>query len=163
MIRAFVIGLAIALVGCTTDVTPFDDRQHAFVIRHFEKEAGEDPGLTAQGKTRADKLAKMLEGRKIVAIYSTPTRRTMDSVRPLADRLGLKITPYRPTPGDHAALAQAVGMSSGDTVIVGHSNTVPEIIRRLGGPDVGTIDEKTGYGTLYVFTSGGGFATYMVE
>lgn len=128
------------------------------VLRHAEKELGtiEDPPLSTQGEQRAQVLARLLgtmsgPGR-ISGIFATDTRRTQRTVAPLAARLGLTVNvlPAR----DVDALVQRIrGEFRGGTVVVaGHSNTVPEIVKRLANvDDVPPIADED-YATLYVVT-----------
>lgn len=105
--------------------------QPVFVLRHLETGEGADPSLTATGKAQAEALARQLGGQGITAIYATDTRRARETAAPLAAALGLRIEPYDPRSPD--ALIAAIRQQNGTAVIIGHSNTVPDIITRLGG------------------------------
>lgn len=72
------------------------------LIRHGENQyvakgrlAGRLPGvnLNENGQKQADDLAKALVKAPIKAVYSSPMERCMETAQPLADALGLKVTP----------------------------------------------------------------------
>lgn len=52
-----------------------------------------DPGLSPVGRQQAAALADWLAAEPIDAIYSSPMRRAQETAAPLADQLGLKVTP----------------------------------------------------------------------
>src|SRR4030095_15471447 len=85
------------------------------------------------------------------AIYATQYKRTQQTVKPLADKLGLPVTLVnsKSTPD---LLAKIRAQNSGQTVFVaGHNNTVPEIIAALGGPQYPAIPESE-YDNLFIVT-----------
>lgn len=148
---------AIGLGACaapppSSEPAAFTAPRQVYVVRHLQKAAGDDPPLTADGAANAQKLADMLEGKRIAAIFATRTRRAMETAQPLASRLGLAVTPYEPR--DFASLAAAVANAPGPVLIVGHSNTVPDIVDRLGAPPQPPMDESD-YGTLFVIAGDG--------
>lgn len=147
--RAMLIlsGFSLLLSACAAIPAAPVATPKAFVIRHFEKEGGSDPALTAAGQANAVRLAHRLSGERIVAVYSTDTRRTRDSAAPTATQFGLVPSLYPPT--DYAALAERIAAQRGNVLIVGHSNTVPEIVARLSGVPQPPMDESQ-YGTLFV-------------
>ena len=121
----------------------------AFLVRHAEKDlaGGNDPGLTAEGASRAQRLAELLAGEGVVRILATDTRRARDTGAPLATRLGLQVEIYDPR-----ALAQlaATLKERGETVlVVGHSNTTGVLAGLLGGEPGPPIDEATEFDRLY--------------
>lgn len=122
-----------------------------YVIRHLEKGTGEDPPLTTEGRANAAKLADLLAEKRIAAIFATETRRAMETAAPLAQRLRLKVTPYDPR--DPKGLVAAVRHARAPVLVVGHSNTVPEIVELLGASRPGAIDESD-YGTLFIVGPG---------
>ena len=109
-----------------------------FVVRHGEKISEEDERLTEAGRARAGRLAEMLKKSGIVAIYSTDTERTLGTAQPLATALGTKIRLYdaKPVDGrfDFAPFVERLRAEAPDGVVlvVGHSNTVPPLLRALG-------------------------------
>lgn len=117
-----------------------------------------DPELSAAGKDRAERLAALLAEAGVGAIFTTEYRRTQDTAAPLAARTALQ-----PEIVPAAQLAALVGKIKGrahDTVlVVGHSNTVPAIIKALGGPDVTIGDAE--YGTLFIWVPATGTLTRL--
>jgi broad specificity phosphatase PhoE len=120
-----------------------------YVVRHAEKVTdGPDPALSAAGLARAATLAERLADAGLHAIHSTDYRRTRDTAEPLARRVGLAVRLYDPERPE--ALAAAIARAGGRHLVVGHSNTVPELVERLGGDGGAPIDEANEYDRLYV-------------
>lgn len=104
-----------------------------YVVRHAEKQAaGDDPALTSQGQARARNLAAMLRKAGIVAVFSTDTRRTMQTAGAVAQVAGIKVQSYDAAQSS-PLVARVDAVSDGAVLVVGHSNTVPELVRQLGG------------------------------
>lgn len=139
--------LLLLLTACASLPEAPADAPVFYVVRHMNTPEGErDPDLTAEGRENAERLARWLEGRRAPeAIHVTDFRRTRQTAAPAAARLGLEPSLYDPadSPGI-AARVRAEGLSA---LIVGHSNTVPDIVEALGGerpaplahPDFGDI------------------------
>lgn len=127
--------LVLAMVLPTSRV--FAQKTTVFVVRHAEKDlsnpAERNPPLSAEGTERAAELRKVLEKEDLAAIFSTDFVRTQQTVKPLADANGLIIQTYAPT--DFTGLASKIKTEyAGKSVLVaGHSNTVVEIVKALGG------------------------------
>ncbi|MGJ7918795.1 SixA phosphatase family protein [Massilia sp. LXY-6] len=113
-----------------------------YLVRHAEKAAeGKDPDLTPQGQTRAQHIAAMLHRAGITAIFSTPTARTRQTAAPLAQRTGLTVQLYDPRAP--RVLVEKVRALSGAVVVVGHSNTLPELVKLFGGaPGSEILDDE---------------------
>lgn len=135
-----------------------------FLIRHADKADApkEDPPLDEKGKLRAEMLARMLAGSGVKAIYTSQYLRTKQTGEPLAKQLGLTITPIplqmsqsNPREVSEQSIAEITSKiyeRAGDAVlIIGHSNTIPEVIRKLGGDVVPKIDEKK-FDDLFIVT-----------
>lgn len=110
------------------------------VVRHAERasEPAADPALTPAGERRAEALATALADARIGTILTTTYRRTRDTARPLATRLGIEPQAVAARPGGPDVhiqdVAAAVRRASGNVLVVGHSNTVTAIVAALGGP-----------------------------
>ncbi len=129
------------------------------LIRHAEKQVNtiSDAPLAPQGELRATRLAQMFGDAssfgRVQNIYVTDTRRTQQTAAALAQRLDLKpeIVEGKSHP---AELARRVLRENrgGRAMIVGHSNTVPEIVAALADTsDVPPIGDEE-FDTLYVVT-----------
>jgi len=127
-----------------------------YIVRHLQKGEGDDPSLSAEGAANARKLAAVLKAAGISAIFATPTKRAMETAAPLAQALGLSVAPY--DPGDEDALFAAAAAAPGPVLIVGHSNTVPDLVARFGGAKPAPLTEQD-YGTLFLVKPDGGVAT----
>ena len=118
-----------------------------YVVRHAEKHAeGKDPALTACGQARADALAISLAGAKLAAVYSTPYQRTRQTAAAVAKQQQLDITPYDPRQAE--VLVKQLTTLNQPVLVVGHSNTVPELVAQLSGIDMAALTEQD-YDLLY--------------
>lgn len=131
-----------------------DEGTVVFLVRHAEKAAaagGEtppDPGLTKAGRERAEALARILSPSGITAIHSTDFRRTRQTAGPTADALDVEIEIYGPD--DLDTFAEVLRERTGRHLVVGHSNTTPRLVERLGGEPGEPIDESREYDRLYI-------------
>lgn len=123
-----------------------------YVVRHAEKAAqGKDPELTPQGLERARNLATILSKARIGSIFSSDTLRTRQTAQPLAQLGALKVQLY-----DARApktLVEKVKALDGAVLVVGHSNTVPELVRLFGGAPGADIADNE-YDRLYQLIPG---------
>jgi broad specificity phosphatase PhoE len=123
------------------------------LVRHAEKNTSpqDDPSLNDAGKARAEMLSHMLSEAEVKAIYTTQFVRTQETAQPLADRLGLSL--IKMDASDTKEVAKHILLKhSGKTVlVVGHSNTVPEIIRELGGESIPSFSESE-FDNLFIVT-----------
>ena len=129
------------------------------VIRHAEKDlsvSNTDPPLTPAGQTRAEQLAQMFGDAKnlghVDAIYVSPALRNRLTAAPLAKRLGITAT-IVPADDPKGLARKALREHTGGRVlIIGHTDTVPQIVAALSDnsaiPEIG--DEE--YGTMYIVT-----------
>jgi broad specificity phosphatase PhoE len=118
-----------------------------YLVRHAEKEpAGKDPELTAQGQGRAQNIATILHKTGIANVFSTPYKRTMQTAQAVAQRSGLQVQAY--DPAAPKVLVERVKSLNGVVLVVGHSNTLPELVRLFGGlPGADIADNE--YERLY--------------
>jgi phosphohistidine phosphatase SixA len=145
-----VIALGFWLVSAASTTT-------VFVMRHAEKQtanpADKDPPLAPAGEARALELARQFGGapkaQSLDAILVTELRRTQDTVRPLANKLGIPVIVVPADEPEAAAKRALHDFRGGRVLIVGHSDTVPEIVKALSGTEVGAMSE-TEYGIVYV-------------
>lgn len=146
MFKSAMLAIALAAVSAFA-AAPASAAESVYIIRHLQKAAGDDPALTPQGAAGAQALAELLGNRRIQAVFATPTRRAIQTGTPLAVRLGLPVTRY--DPADAAALVQAARDIPGNILVIGHSNTVPDLVAQFGGARPGPLTEQD-YGTIYL-------------
>ncbi|WAC41817.1 SixA phosphatase family protein [Pedobacter sp. SL55] len=108
-----------------------------WVVRHAEKDAldpqDKDPDLSADGAKRAEALMKRLKGQKIDSIFVTDYKRTKLTGFPLADRIGISLKTYEPSKASELSANLKANAGGKKILIVGHSNTVLELIEAFGG------------------------------
>jgi len=135
-----------------------------FLVRHAERarEPAQDPPLTDAGKARAEALARLLSGAGVKAVYTSQFARTKQTAEPLAKLLGvpasvvaLSLKPDKPREVSEQSIRELkskVEAHAGEAVlVVGHTNSVPDLIRELGGDVVPTIEESK-FDDLFVVT-----------
>ena len=110
-----------------------------FLVRHADVLVGTNPHLNAAGQTRANELIRVLGGTGIVGIYASEFVRTQETARPLATHLGLAVKVINAA-ASTAVVQDIRAHHLGQSVlIVGHSDTIPEIISLCGGPQFPAI------------------------
>jgi phosphohistidine phosphatase SixA len=125
--------------------------QTLFIVRHAEKQdESKDPALSLNGKGRALDLAAHLKDAGIKAIYVTEYQRTQKTAEPLAEVLAVKPEMTDKDLTKFAATLLA-DKSSDAALIVGHSNTVPDLVKALGVPGNWTIAD-TEFDQLIIVT-----------
>lgn len=134
---AFALGTAASAAKAPRAVAAPD----LWVMRHLQKDAGADPGLSVEGKANAERLAGWFGKRPPRTLYVSTTRRARETAGPLAAKLHL--IPKEYAPADLDGLVARVRQEAGPVLVVGHSNTVPEIVARLGGTRPEPIAEES--------------------
>jgi len=129
--RLLIIFSLLPLASCATN-TASAVRPSIYVVRHLHTPAGaQDPDLTPEGKAAAVRLGILLQRDPPQAIYVSATKRAQQTAAPVAQRFG--VTPRVYDPSNTPSLVAAALREEGTVLIVGHSNTVPDIIEQLGG------------------------------
>ena len=153
--------LAIALAFCSCGSVKY------FIVRHAEKESPTtgntmsttgDPALSAAGKASAIELMDELKDDNIIYIFSTNTTRTISTAQPLNNLRGAThIELYSSSKDSLDNFIQKIKtIRKGNSLIVGHSNTVDEIVNKLCGTVQVTSDLKdSDYDNLFIVTKKG--------
>lgn len=152
--------LALVATGLSGSFAP---RAHAqapgttviYLVRHGETadDGTRDPALSAEGRERATRLARMLATAGLDAVHTTAYRRTRETAAPVAAATGLTAREYDPRALE--AFARRLLGEGGRHLVVGHSNTTPELVDLLGGASGGAMGEEE-YGRVYVITAAPG-------
>ena len=130
-----------------------------YLVRHAEKELSaddpKDPPLTECGEQRAESLAAFLASVDLDAVYSTDYLRTRSTAQPVARDKKLEIQIYDPKGMEE--FARLLIDRQEDALVVGHSNSTPNLAGLLLGRELESIDESI-YDRIYqiVFFAGHG-------
>lgn len=122
-----------------------------YFVRHAEKGTGsQDPDLTPEGRERAQHLASYLKKKKIKAIYSTETKRTVQTAEPLSIMKKIPIQYYR---NDTVQRFLYHVLEQGkNALIVGHSNTTIQMLKILSlNPSIPEIPEDD-FDNIFIVT-----------
>ena len=118
-----------------------------YLVRHAEKQAdSKNPPLTQCGEERAKQLATLLSKANIKSVYSTNYQRTMSTAAPLSSRQNIAIKNYDPKQLEQFSLH--LKDHKENALIVGHSNTTPQLTQLLSNQKVDDLTEKE-YQMLY--------------
>ncbi len=120
-----------------------------FAVRHAEKQSNDkDTPLSDFGKTRAECLAQTLKDAHITAIITTQYTRTKQTAEPTAREMNVKLTSLDAKSNEEVVKQAKSAAQSGNVLIVGHSNTVPDIVAALGASKPGIPDDA--YDLLFI-------------
>ncbi|MDI9239303.1 phosphoglycerate mutase family protein [Lysobacter sp. LF1] len=136
--------LALALLaGCAS--MPKDEARTTFIlVRHAEKVAdgSKDPPLTADGEQRAQALSRRLASTPLSAVYATGFQRTQQTAAPTAHAHKLDVITYdAKLPAPQLAAQLRRDHARGTVLVVGHSNTIPDIATALCGCPAAPMSE----------------------
>ena len=138
-------------------LSPLAPAATIILVRHAERNAGMTPDvlLSPRGEERAKELARVLKDANIRAIFTTEVRRTQQMAEPTAKEFHLPPTVI-PAKDVDILVSRLQALPDDETVlVVGHSNTVPLLVERLGGTVPAMSDAE--YDRLVVVaTSGNG-------
>lgn len=146
-------------IGLVICFTLFSCSSYYYVVRHAEKAAqgpnmSSDVPLTPEGQQRAVALREVLKSKQIKSVYSTNTIRTRSTAQPTADYFNLSVNVYGPRPD--SSFIDLLRSQKENVLIVGHSNTVDDIVNMLCGEKKITGDLKDHqYDNLFIVSKKG--------
>ncbi|MBF9057957.1 hypothetical protein HKCCSP123_02060 [Rhodobacterales bacterium HKCCSP123] len=155
--------LAFLVLAALLLATSVNAQEVLFIIRHAEKEvAGEDPGLTQDGRARSASWASFLEHAEIDHVITTDARRSQQTGDVIAQALGLAQTQIAIQ--DVTGLIDALEFEHSEdrVLIVGHTETIPSILSRIGHPDTLEVDQED-YSNLFIFIPGAGEGARLIQ
>ncbi len=157
------LAISLPLLGQSPE-SKAKDPVTVILMRHAETTAStsrqRDPALSEQGGNRAKVLAKLLSRAGVSHLYASEFKRTQATLAPLATVLGKKVEVV-PAENDASLLKSLHGLAPGSVAVVcGHSNTVPKLVKALGGeitglvntPPYGDIISGKSYDRLFLVT-----------
>lgn len=132
---ALILSISLVLLTCA-NAAPV-----VFIVRHAEKAStsGKDPDLSVEGQKRADALAHILKDSQITSIFVTEFKRTQQTAAPTAN--AAHVTPTVVPANDIGALVGKLRALNGNALVIGHGNTIPDLLRALGVTTAVSIPE----------------------
>ena len=123
-----------------------------YLIRHAEKirdnKSESNPDLNEKGVLRAQNWKNYFSDKEISKIYSTNYKRTLKTVYPLAIQNGVQTIIY--TPSDIKYDNFIKSNTGENTLVVGHSNTIPGFVNNLINDEYYDQIEDFNNSNLYV-------------
>ena len=113
-------------------ITGADAAPIIFIVRHAEKAStgDKDPDLSPEGQKRANALAQILKDSYITSVFVTEFKRTQETGTPTARAAHL--TPTVVPANEIGALLDKLRALNGNALVVGHGNTIPDLVKALG-------------------------------
>lgn len=126
-----------------------------YIVRHAEKATAapnmsSDVELTEEGKQRAQRLKEMLQDKNIGSIFSTQTIRTTSTAKPLSEATGVPVVIYNHRDTMDKFIARVKAIDKKNVLIVGHSNTVDDLVNKIMNQQLLTDLPETAYDNLFV-------------
>jgi phosphohistidine phosphatase SixA len=128
-----------------------------YIVRHAEKQSSAtmaastmttDVPLSNDGSERAEALAQMLKNEHIKHIFSTDYIRTKSTAQPLAQAINIPVEVYDPKDSQFIYRLKSLKENA---LIVGHSNTVDDLVNELmGRKEISGDLPDSAYGDLFV-------------
>ena len=131
---------------------PENDCSTFYLIRHAEKvrtnKSDRDPALNKKGIIRAQNWKEYFINKDISKIYSTNYKRTLETVKPIQEAIGLTAILYSSASIDYKDF---ISSNKGEVVlIVGHSNTIPNFANELINDQVYDQIDDLNNSNLYI-------------
>ncbi len=151
--RGMLVALSLLLVTCASTLPSLTPAAAAtyIVVRHAEKGIDDprNPALTEEGRKRAHSLARQFASMPLTAAYATSFKRSQQTALPWATASGISVATYDAArPSVEFAKHLRRDHARGRVLVVGHSNTVPEIVSALCECPVRPMGD-TDYGRLF--------------
>ncbi len=152
------IGKIFFTLICGLLLLPFSTQgQTIFIVRHAERIGEPDPPLNEKGRQRAEALARLLADANIHYFYTSDTIRARQTAEPTAARAKRSIEIV-----EQKAFDDLIGKVRATldvryaTLVVGHRETVPRIVKALGGGEIEPLraDEHDRLLVLTILPSG---------
>ena len=158
--------LCLAAVGLFGALPALAAPTTVYLVRHAEKDAipQHDPQLSRKGMGRAFDLQRVLRSVTLSGVFHTEARRTQQTVTPVAKGHDLRAELVGAPEPDKLIEKIKTEHTGKAVVVAGHSNTIPDLLKRLGVPEdqIPTIGEHE-YDHMFVVTLTEDGKTYMMH
>ena len=144
---------ALGALACLLASSSVNAQETVFIIRHAEQELTglRDAGLRPEGRERATDWATILRPSGLDLVVTTEIQRSRATGAIIAEALGVPRVEF--SKGGSLAIAEFLQENYPEDVIlvVGHSGTIPKLLRSFGYPDTFPIN-RAAYGWLFIVT-----------
>lgn len=146
--KALAFLLSIFIAFSIASAEPF-----VMIVRHAEKAANDpkDPNLSPAGRARANALARILKDAEIKAVFTTEFKRTKQTAAPTSASSG--VAPTTVPAKDMTTLVAKLRQLPGNALVVGHGNTIPDLVKALGIQTPINISDQD-YTEIFVVSGG---------
>ena len=122
-----------------------------YFIRHAEKaDSSKNPDLSEKGLERAQEWKALFSDINFDAVYSTDFNRTIQTIQPIVAGNNQLLKIYNPKMIDKELFKKE---TQGKTIlIVGHSNTVPNMVNQIIKENKYVDIAENQFGNLYIIT-----------
>ncbi|MFC3195855.1 winged helix-turn-helix domain-containing protein [Marinicella sediminis] len=122
-----------------------------YILRHAEKvDDSADPDLSAAGIERAKYWKKVLQHTEFDQVFTTDFKRNIQTAELIADESSVKPELYHPMSFEVLKFLQLI--QGQKVLIIGHSNTIPDMVNRLINDTRFPPMSHENYNILYVVT-----------
>lgn len=146
------VGISFLIGVCCATAVQAAHIQQLYLVRHAEKaDSSKDPQLSVCGQAQAAALATLLQHVQLPMLYHSGYQRTQQTAA-ASLKAGRSLQQYDAK--NLPALAAQLHSSTADALVVGHSNTTPQLatlLSKLPAPELGEAD----YGRIYQLTRAG--------
>jgi len=145
--------LTLFFAACKGSKNESEVKASYFLVRHAEKVKNmRDPGLTKEGKERAYFLVEFLKAERLDAVYSTDYYRTRKTAQPTCSARFLNMQIYDANDLETFAANIKKKHPNGNVLIVGHSNTTPQLASYIADAELAEDLEDWQYDQLFKVT-----------
>jgi broad specificity phosphatase PhoE len=146
------IGTGLLLSALWLPTAQAGDMQQLYLVRHAEKaDLSKDPALSACGEAQATALATLLQDVNLPQLYHSGYQRTQQTAAANL-KAGRQLQQYDAK--DLPALAAQLRKTTTNALVVGHSNTTPQLATLLSQLAAPALQESD-YGRIYQLTRAG--------
>lgn len=142
-------------VSCLLILLNSCSRNTFYIVRHAEKATAapnmsSDVPLSEAGEKRAIALKELLKDKDVRSIFSTQTIRTTTTGKPLSEATAVPVQFYSPRDTTDKFILRLKSITKGNVLIVGHSNTVDDLVNKMMGKTLLSDLAETEYDNLFI-------------
>ncbi len=127
------LALTLFIIDAVMAQRPSLKNHNFYIVRHAEKDTGSNPAISKKGMIRAGDLYRELKDKKIDVIFISQYRRTGMTADSLRIYKNIDTVYYTADTTGESLFKKINSFGKAKNIlIIGHSNTLPAIIRKAG-------------------------------